>query len=66
MAYGVLKDLIRRTAADKVLHDKVFSIAKNSNYDGYQRGLASMVYVLIKKILVKQLKMKVFLILLRN
>ena len=49
MAYGVLKDLIRRTAADKALHDKVFSIAKNSNYDGYQRGLASMVYVLIKK-----------------
>ena len=43
MAYGVLKDLNWRTAADKALRDKVFSIAKNSNYDGYQRGLASMV-----------------------
>ena len=62
MAYRVLKDLNRRTAADKALRDKVFSIAKNSNYDGYQRGLTSMVYVLIKKFLVKQLKMKIFLI----
>ena len=41
MAYG---DLKRRTASDKSLRDKVFNIAKNPKYDGYQRGIASMVY----------------------
>ena len=44
MAYGDFKDLARRTASDKVLRDKAFNIAKNSKYDGYQTGLASMVY----------------------
>ena len=44
MAYGDFKDLARRTASGKVLRNKVFSIAKNPKYDGYQRGLASMVY----------------------
>ena len=44
MAYGDFKDLKRRTASDKVLRDKAFNLAKNSKYDGYQRGLASMVY----------------------
>ena len=44
MAYGDFKDLARKTASDKVLRDKAFSIAKNPKYDGYQRGLASMVY----------------------
>ena len=44
MAYGDFKDLKRRTASDKVLRDKAFNIAKKSKYDGYQRGLASMVY----------------------
>ena len=44
MAYGDFKDLARRTASDKVLRDKAFIIAKNPKYDGYQRGLASMVY----------------------
>ena len=44
MAYGDFKDLNRRTAADKVLRDKAFNIAKDSKYDGYQSGLASMVY----------------------
>ena len=44
MAYGVFKDLARRTASDKVLRDKAFNIAKNPKYDGYQRGLASMIY----------------------
>ena len=28
----------------KFLRDKAFNIAKNPKYDGYQRGLASMVY----------------------
>ena len=44
MAYGDFKDLARRTAADKVLRDKAFNIPKDPKYDGYQRGLASMVY----------------------
>ena len=49
MTYGDLKHLARRTASDKVLWDKAFNIAKNPKYDGYQRGIASMVYnVLIK------------------
>ena len=43
MAYGDFKDLLRRIASDKTLHDKAFNIAKNLKYDGYQRGLASMV-----------------------
>ena len=44
MAYGDFKDLTRRAASDKTLHDKAFNIAKNPKYDGYQRGLASVVY----------------------
>ena len=44
MAYGDFKDLAKRTASDKVLRDKAFKIAKNPKYDGYQRGLVSMVY----------------------
>ena len=44
MAYGDFKDLTRRTAFDKLLRDNAFSIAKNTRYDGYQRGLAWMVY----------------------
>ena len=49
MAYGDFKDLARRTASDKVLRDKAFNIAKNPNYDGYQRGLASIVYKFFDK-----------------
>ena len=44
MAYGDFKDLTRRTASDKVLHDKAFNIAKSPKYDEYQHRLASMVY----------------------
>ena len=36
MAYGDFKDLTRRTASDKILHDKVFDVAKNTKYYGYQ------------------------------
>ena len=49
MAYGDFKDLKRRTASDKVLRDKAFTIAKNSKYDRYQRGLASIVYKFFDK-----------------
>ena len=44
MAYGKLKDLARRTESDKVLKGKACEIASNLKYDGYQKGLASMVY----------------------
>ena len=44
MAYGDFKDLTKRTAPDKVLRHKAFNIAKDPKYDGYQTGLASMVY----------------------
>ena len=43
-AYADHKDLINRTEADKALRDKAYDIASNPKYDGYQRGLASMVY----------------------
>ena len=49
MAYGDFKDLPKRTAADKVLRDKAFKIASDQKYDGYQRGLASMVYKFFDK-----------------
>ena len=51
MAYGDFKDLTKRAADDKVLKNKAFNIAKDPKYDGYQRGLASMVY----KFLIKRL-----------
>ena len=44
MAYGKTKDLVKRTQSEKVLKDKGFKIASDPKYDGYQRGLASMVY----------------------
>ena len=49
MAYGEFKDLPRRTASNKVLLDQVFNTSKNLKYDGYQRGLASMVYKFFNK-----------------
>ena len=44
MANGDFKDLTRRAASDKILRDKAFGIAKSPKYNGYQRGLALMVY----------------------
>ena len=49
MAYGKSKDLAKRTQSDKVLRDKAFKIASDPKYDGYQRGLASMVYKFFDK-----------------
>ena len=45
-AYADNKDLTNRTRADKVLRNKAYGIASNPECDGYQRGLASMVYKL--------------------
>ena len=59
MAYGDLKNLPRRTVADKVLHDKAFNIAKNPRYLGYQEAkLQWFIRFLIKRGLVVLLKMK--------
>ena len=49
MAYGGFKDLAKRTFADKVQRDKAFKVASDQKYDGYQRGLALMVYKLFDK-----------------
>ena len=49
MTYEDIKDLTRRTTSDKILLDKVFNIAKNRTFDGYQRGLASMLYIFFDK-----------------
>ena len=49
MVYGDFKDLKRRTQSDKVLKNKAFEIASNPKYDGYQRGLASIVYTFFDK-----------------
>ena len=59
IACGDFKDLTRRTVLDKILRDKAFNIAKNTKYDGYQLGLASMVYKFFdKKPQMKQLYFK--------
>ena len=44
VAYSDSKDLTNRTVADKILKNKAFDIGKDPEHDGYQRGLASMVY----------------------
>ena len=43
MAHGDFINLNRRTFADKLLSDKVINNAKDPKYDGFQRGLTSMV-----------------------
>ena len=48
-AYADNKNLINRTKAEKVLKDKAYNIASNLEYDGYQRGVASMVYIFFDK-----------------
>ena len=49
MAYSKSKDLVKRTQSDKVLKNKALQIASDPKYDGYQRGLASMVYKFFDK-----------------
>ena len=49
MAYGDFKDLAKRAAADKVLKNKAFNVAKDPKYDRYQRGLAYIVYTFFNK-----------------
>ena len=42
--YADCKDLAERTVSDKVLKDRAYEIGLNTKYDGYQRGLASIIY----------------------
>ena len=49
MAYGKPKDPEKSTKLNKILRDKAFKIASDPKYDGYQRGLASMVYKFFDK-----------------
>ena len=49
MADGDFKVLTKTTAADNVLRNKAFNIAKDPKYHGYQRGLASKVYQFFDK-----------------
>ena len=47
-AYGKSEDLVKRTQSNKILRDKESKIANDRKFDGYQRGLASMVYKLFE------------------
>ena len=49
MAHGKSKDLGKRSQSGKVLRDKAFKTASDQKYDGYQRGLALMIYKLFDK-----------------
>ena len=49
MVYNDIKDSPRRTAFDKILLDNTFNNAKSLKFDGYQEGLASMVYTFFDK-----------------
>ena len=49
MAYNKFKDLEKITQSDRILKNKAFKIAGNPKYNGYERGLASMVYKFFDK-----------------
>ena len=43
-AYAKYKDVENTLISDQKLRNSAYDIASNPKYDGYQRGLASMVY----------------------
>ena len=49
MAYNKFKNLEKITQSDIVLKNKAFKIASNPKYNGYERGLTSMVYKFFDK-----------------
>ena len=49
MAYGKYKHLSKKAQSCKVSRGKAFKIESNPEYDGYQRGLASIVFKLFDK-----------------
>ena len=48
-AYSDSKDVPKRTISDKILKDRAYEIARNPRYDGYKRGLATMIYKFFDK-----------------
>ena len=44
-----LMEILRILSSNKILRDKAFNIAKNTKFDGYQRGPASIVYKFFDK-----------------
>ena len=44
VAYVKYKDVENRLISDQKLRNSAYDIASNPKYDGYHRGLASMVY----------------------
>ena len=49
MFYGKYRDLTEKILSGNVLREKLFEIASNPRFDGYQRGLASLVYRFLEK-----------------
>ena len=49
IAYGTYKGLASITVSHKVLCDKTFNIASNPQFNGYQRGLVSLIHKLFDK-----------------
>ena len=63
MAYEGFKDLTRSAASDKILHDKVFNVAKIQNMMDINVALSQWsIIFMIKKLLVEQSKIKLRLI----
>ena len=48
-AYNKFKELEKRAQSDIVLKNKALKIASNPKYNGYERGLTSMVYKFFDK-----------------
>ena len=48
-AYSDSKDLAKITISDNILKYRAYENVRNSNYDGYQRALGSMVYKFFDK-----------------
>ena len=48
-AYSDSKDLAKRTISDKIFKDRAYKIARNREFDGYQKALASTVYKFFDK-----------------
>ena len=40
----IVKNLVKSRAINKISKNKAYEVAISSKYDGYQRGLASMVF----------------------
>ena len=48
-AYSDSKNLSKRTISDKILKERVYKIARNRKYDGYQRALEWYISFSIRK-----------------